>query len=349
MKNVVYVLGAGFSAYAGLPVMSNFIDRAKDIYFESIGSDYKEDIKKVLDFIDNYSKIKNYMAANLFNIEELLSIAEMKYFAGTTRNRNVIKSFILGVIKHYEDSFFKSTNIITTNTSLLTQSVHHDYYLLFIYSLFNICIKHTYVAYRIGDHDFHNIKITRKNGATNYSLITFNYDMLLERLCDMVNNRTDEGSTKISFDNSSVNFPQIRYCKLHGSIDKDNIVPPTWAKFVNGNLKKEWQDAHALLKEANEIRIIGFSFPETDSHISYLFKSAIMENRNLKKIDVLCLDDNMGTVETKYKSKFITDKLIFKNDNLSNYFSVLAKCAQASNYNFLESLEYSHNEFFIQI
>jgi hypothetical protein len=71
-----------------------------------------------------------------------------------------------------------------------------------------------------------------------------------------------------------------------------------------------------------------------------------MENRNLKKIDVLCLDDNMGTVKTKYQSKFITDKLIFKNDNLSNYFSVLAKCAQASNYNFLESLEYSHNGFF---
>jgi hypothetical protein len=36
MKNVVYVLGAGFSAYAGLPVMSNFIEKAKDIYFSDI-------------------------------------------------------------------------------------------------------------------------------------------------------------------------------------------------------------------------------------------------------------------------------------------------------------------------
>jgi hypothetical protein len=33
MNNVVYLLGAGFSAPLGLPVMSNFLDRSKDMYF----------------------------------------------------------------------------------------------------------------------------------------------------------------------------------------------------------------------------------------------------------------------------------------------------------------------------
>src|SRR5512145_2907453 len=33
MNKIAYILGAGFSAYADLPVMSNFIDKAKDIYF----------------------------------------------------------------------------------------------------------------------------------------------------------------------------------------------------------------------------------------------------------------------------------------------------------------------------
>ncbi|MDR2783481.1 MAG: hypothetical protein LBB48_06525 [Treponema sp.] len=44
MKNVVYVAGAGFSAYAGLPVMSTFIEKSRDIYF----SDSTEQIPAVL-------------------------------------------------------------------------------------------------------------------------------------------------------------------------------------------------------------------------------------------------------------------------------------------------------------
>jgi len=33
LEKVVYLLGAGFSAPLGLPVMSNFLEKSKDIYF----------------------------------------------------------------------------------------------------------------------------------------------------------------------------------------------------------------------------------------------------------------------------------------------------------------------------
>jgi hypothetical protein len=98
------------------------------------------------------------------------------------------------------------------------------------------------------------------------------------------------------------------------------------------------------LKEANDIRIIGFSFPETDSHISYLFKTAIMENQNLKNIDVLCLDDNNSTIEKKYKSKFETDKLRFKNKNISMYLNDYARNSRANEYAL--ALEEMHSAFF---
>lgn len=32
-EKVVYILGAGFSAPLGLPVMSNFLVKSKDLYF----------------------------------------------------------------------------------------------------------------------------------------------------------------------------------------------------------------------------------------------------------------------------------------------------------------------------
>ena len=34
MENIVYFLGAGFSAPLGLPVMNNFWSKAKDLYVE---------------------------------------------------------------------------------------------------------------------------------------------------------------------------------------------------------------------------------------------------------------------------------------------------------------------------
>ena len=33
MEKVVYILGAGFSAPLGLPVISNFYEKSKDLYF----------------------------------------------------------------------------------------------------------------------------------------------------------------------------------------------------------------------------------------------------------------------------------------------------------------------------
>lgn len=32
VENVVYILGAGFSAQFGLPIMSNFLEKSKDMY-----------------------------------------------------------------------------------------------------------------------------------------------------------------------------------------------------------------------------------------------------------------------------------------------------------------------------
>ncbi len=78
MENVVYLLGAGFSAPLGLPVMSNFLEKAKDLYF-SDEIKYKS-FFKVLDKIKDLSIIKNYYHADLLNIEEILSILEMQQF-----------------------------------------------------------------------------------------------------------------------------------------------------------------------------------------------------------------------------------------------------------------------------
>ena len=80
MERVVYLLGAGFSAPLGLPVMSNFLMKSKDMYSED--PDRYSHFKKVFDRIREMSVCKNYYKADLFNIEEVLSILEISGSSG---------------------------------------------------------------------------------------------------------------------------------------------------------------------------------------------------------------------------------------------------------------------------
>jgi hypothetical protein len=59
MERVVYLLGAGFSAPLGIPVMSNFLTRSKDLYFTDPAR--FDHFKEVFDTINELSVIKTFL------------------------------------------------------------------------------------------------------------------------------------------------------------------------------------------------------------------------------------------------------------------------------------------------
>ena len=90
METITYILGAGFSAPIGLPVTNNFLIKSKDLYFTDHNKyDY---FKSVFNTIEELSVCKNYFNADLFNIEEILSILEMGSFLD---GKKMKKDFIL--------------------------------------------------------------------------------------------------------------------------------------------------------------------------------------------------------------------------------------------------------------
>jgi hypothetical protein len=123
MKNVVYVLGAGFSAYAGLPVMSNFIEKSRDIYFSDSTYESNAEIKKALDLAKNYSVIKNIMNCNLLNIEELLSIYDMKLFTANSKKQTIMQAFIKSVIFIIKINFCLHSKLLTKLKISLRQGI----------------------------------------------------------------------------------------------------------------------------------------------------------------------------------------------------------------------------------
>jgi hypothetical protein len=81
----VYILGAGFSAAAGVPVVHDFIDRSR-IYFDNPSSSLdeaeREHFKRFLDFKRKMSQAREKERIDLDNIEELFGLVEISQRLG---------------------------------------------------------------------------------------------------------------------------------------------------------------------------------------------------------------------------------------------------------------------------
>jgi hypothetical protein len=176
----------------------------------------------------------------------------------------------------------------------------------------------------------------------NYSVITLNYDLVLESCAKYISSIIENDELAFGRPKLEVRkgFPYL--AKLHGSVDDDNIIPPTWNKSLHKKIELEWGLAYKLLASANHIRILGYSLPENDAYVKYLLKSSLLddENLNLRTIDVVCLDKT-DKIREKFGS-FITlksPKYRFVSDDLRKYLAEIEK---------QNGIEQGHKEYFGQ-
>lgn len=317
---VVYVLGAGFSAPLGLPVMSNFLMKSKDMYFsDPEGFGY---FKEVFDAIATMSVSKNYYDANLFNIEEILSIAEMQELVGGGRIRRNFEKYIVDVIDHFTPPVRNREGSLPGNwrEHLFVGGHLQAEYGYFVGNLLGLEFERPPNS---AGGAFYK-KLPRP--TTSYSVITLNYDMVLESYARYVE-RNHVGQY---VNNENLTFhlgPEpnaigrgVSLAKLHGSVDTGVIVPPTWNKALNRDLLDSWKLAFGLLEQANHIRIIGYSLPTADAYVKYLLKAAVIDAPHLKSIDVLCLDKD-GKVQESYEQFVEFDRFRFRSGSVVDYLT----------------------------
>ena len=79
------------------------------------------------------------------------------------------------------------------------------------------------------------------------------------------------------------------------------IVPPTWNKnSYHGQLSNVWSKAAYEIAEAENIFIIGYSLPETDSFFRYLYALGSESKKRLRNF-VVINKDNSGTTERRFR------------------------------------------------
>lgn len=310
MRNVVYILGAGFSRPLGIPVMSEFYEASRDLRIRN-GKEYGY-FDRVFEDVLSLSHTKNYYDADLRNIEEILSLFET--MALNREDAPEFRERFLNYVRDVIKSSMARMDGKTLTTAAFWQSLYPGkwpLYCTFVNSMLGL--RHNEVEHKRVNTDYCT------GIQTRYDIVTLNVDRVLETAVDFVNERYP-ASGPVGF-NGTNNRP-VGLHKLHGCISSD-IVPPTWNKTIlSEDVKNAWKGALKALSEANHIRVIGYSLPDSDSYIRYLFKAAGTKAVDLRSIDIMCLDPD-GSVKSRYAQFIRHHRCRFYNVRTEQYLGRL--------------------------
>ena len=266
-QNVVFFIGAGFSAPFGLPVTSNFIDKAEYLY--NSDNDKYSDLNKTLELIRRYSPIKDYMNIDLYNVEDLFSFPYMERILDNNKESIVKDSeeFVKTVIAACSETAMDNINEYIDMKS--DKDIEHFGDLLrFVYFISDCAVRiEGYGSFYPAIEKLGIVEKSFSNESNfpytkiipQYDIITTNYDNILEKSKEILksyfkshlrshllkkhapeNPKNDQMNmiNKAAIESMVDKWAKerIRIKKLHGSVD-GNIIPPIRCLSSNMSLK----------------------------------------------------------------------------------------------------------------
>lgn len=316
--NVLFVMGAGASFEAGLPLMNDFIDKAQKIFRiyskETFIADSLSDYNTVMDMIASLQVIHSKSFLNLYNIETLFGALEMALMLGDLAGKKK------PTIEKTRDSLINL--IVKTLEYSCKINVHPQ-----SDTLKQLTLPKPYQGFseRIGNI----LGFSTGNCKISPAFITFNYDLLMDLAISRLGRTIDYGLE------SEITPGSVPLLKLHGSLnwvkhkkrrviksipikdyilpeqntnfdafwlqgsqiikyDNDEyqnvplIVPPSWNKMgYQSDLVNVWQRAADAFGKATYIFFIGYSLPETDMFFKYLYSLGTISTNNLSRVYII--------------------------------------------------------------
>lgn len=337
----VFILGAGFSADAGAPVMRDFLQRAKDLWVDP-GSGFsggdREAFGRVFEFLYELRVAQAKMTLDIENIEHLFSLAEMDIESGKS-DGSLRRDLIFLILRTLESSIRperlgrgrwgvgSTTGREPGTRRPIGVEAHYG-------ELFAALASR---RWRGGAHG------VPPDGFCLDTIITMNYDCFLDDALVRVGVRPDYELPGATYPGEFTGLGfRIGLLKLHGSANwlrctsesctgriwissggpagrleylngrpcpacgqppEPVIVPPTWAKGGHREMfAPVWRRALRVLQEAGRIFIIGYSMPNTDTFFQYMLGLALARN---EKIDRAIVVNRNGEALQKYEELFL--------------------------------------------
>jgi hypothetical protein len=317
----VYILGAGFSASRGLPLIATFMLELRDTWqwLKDKGREAEAKAAEVvLEFRRDSTPASYRVRIDLENVEELFSLASAtggEYLSRAMQTsiaatlEYCLEKTVLPITSfgaHFNvgraPTSWSSRTVVTPGTSTLFTKYSVPFYEFALHLLLG---------------GFSGPVMRQRD-----TIVTFNYDTLVEESLAGIGvpfsyglgsptYQTDESAQRLGHSGDA----QMRVLKLHGSTNwaypgtqgrkmtlfgsydqvrklalTPFLIPPTWNKTFTG-LGDIWLEALGAIQVATRLIIIGFSIPPTDLHFKYLIAAGLRQNISLREIIFVTLDD----------------------------------------------------------
>ena len=333
----VYVVGAGFSADRGLPVLANFMLVMRDAHPWLMTNGRKSEalsIQTVLEYRLKAASAGYRVRIELENIEELFSLAAASRDDLTPDIRTAIAATLDYCQKTNPEArtyFDVATDTLPTVGNITAGSFNPSRGNVIRLSM------PTYEHYVGGLTGwFGSGIVVGKN-----TFISFNYDTLVEESLSGLGIDFTYGfkPNSVDLDPSLSSLRQregasIKVLKLHGSNNwaredaekklrlfgsydavrsknwSPELVPPTWRKVFGNELNDVWSEALTAIESATRVIMLGFSMPETDLHFKYLLAAGLQNNVSLRQI--VAVNPDTVAIEKRLSTMLLASPVGFK-------------------------------------
>lgn len=327
MSNTVFVLGAGASKKAGVPLMADFLDVAHSRWKQGEVNDTDKHFSDVFRAVSCLQSVHSKSQLDINNIESVFSTLEtaktlrkLPGFEVDTIDRLVeslkmvisrtIESTLIfpvaskrvqspepygtfaELVKHLRDEARpkQSVAVLTFNYDLACDFAFHQY--------------GVHADYALDEHVARDaVPLLKLHGSLNWAhcpeletIVPWTMNAYFQKYhWDMFSDSTHFVRLQIS--QHLANFIYMEKAVTPEPV----LIPPTWNKVEHHrNLAGVWRRAATELGDAENIVIIGYSLPETDAFFKYLFALGTVGSNPLKRFWVFN-PDSSGAVESRFR------------------------------------------------
>ena len=341
LGKTVYVLGAGASVHAGTPLLADFLARARELQYRTRDISCRESFDRVFAWIEELKRASYYIDINLDNLEHVFSMADLGRQIGVEdcdQHFSDLRKMIAEVLDHCElpqleplDKGYrlflqrlKQCNDGRKQKTALGEAFSADSVITFNYDiLLDDAWEHPELAFRLtysldqaSFDESGPYLLLKLHGSTNWAYCSecgavepLKVSSLRPHCVfkeEAVSGRPGVPDTKIVKLKASRWTTGDHNCTTCGKITQREplIIPPTWSKQVaNSPIVPVWKRAVREVTEANQLVIIGYSLPATDTFLQYLMALGASHNVALQRV-VVVNNDGSDAFRSRYRQLF---------------------------------------------
>lgn len=378
MSKTVFILGAGASKDSGAPLMNEFLDRVRKIYSSGEYGRFLRDFESVTFAISNLQKIHSKSVLDIYNIEEVFAAFEMaklinKFPGDVFNNKAAIDHLIKSLKRVIYITLEKSTPLVTESTEslplptgsygqlaelintikekelMVPTIITFNYDLAIDYALFRHGFPINY-CFSSSESQVGDINLIKLHGSLNWfeckdKKKIIPYEIEQEKIPISAFQRYHMGEKYYFNIFDKIKGNKLSYKGSDYNVKPDPfIIPPTWDKSMyHQELSKVWSQAAMDLSIAENIYVIGYSLPVTDSFFKYLYALGSEGVKIIERFWVFNPDkENVKPRFEEFIGTGIKDRFLFKSITFNQTVNCLRKIYEKfddPNFNYKEILD----------